>query len=52
MGLDSGARLTGLRVLSQPFSSSVNFGQLLSFSVPQSPSVKWGLQYRVIVKIK
>lgn len=50
--LDSGARFPGLRILSQPFTGFVTFGKLLSFSVPQSSSRKWGLQYRVIERIK
>lgn len=51
-GLVSGAGFTGLRILSLPFSGSVDFGKLLSFSVPQSPSVKWELQSRVTVRSK
>lgn len=50
VGLVSGAGFTGLRISSLPFSSSVDFGKLLSFSVPQSPSVKWELQSRVTIR--
>lgn len=44
--LDFGASCTGL------FSSCVAFGKLLTSSVPQSSSIKWGLRYRVFVSIK
>lgn len=44
--LDFGASSTGL------FSSCVAFGKLLTFSVPQSSSIKWGLRYRVFVRVQ
>lgn len=40
VGLDFGARFTGLIIFSQPFANCVAFGKSFSISVPQSSQME------------